>query len=130
MAVILYTSKEVPMMFIGHFHEVCEMIDNAFNDYYSTEYILLLLWISCSNDSMNSWLNKSSPGFMTFPCNHQKQNVVPCYQSKTIIEHKNVTYKGHLCPIVVKSSLAPKEPASQQIIHKPYRELKSSSPDT
>ena len=29
------------------------------------------------------------------------------YQSKTIMEHKNVTYDGQLRPIIVKSNIVP-----------------------
>jgi hypothetical protein len=52
------------------------------------------------------------------------------YQSKNISDHKNVSYEGHLCPIIVKSQRAPNAQATQHIIHRHYEELKSSSPDS
>ncbi len=52
------------------------------------------------------------------------------YQSKTITEHKHVTYDGQLRPIIVKSNLVPNAQVRQQIIHRHYEELKSSSPDS
>jgi hypothetical protein len=64
MATIRYTSKDAPLMFVDRFHEVCEMID-AFNDHYSTEY--MPSWLSCIDESMNTWLNKFCPGFMALP---------------------------------------------------------------
>jgi hypothetical protein len=65
MVVIRYTSKEEPLLFIDHFHEVLEMI-NAFNDHYSLEY--LLLWLLCLDESMNTWLNKFCPRFIALQC--------------------------------------------------------------
>ena len=37
----------------------------SFNDHYASEY--RLLWLSCLDESMNSWLNKFCPGFMSLP---------------------------------------------------------------
>ena len=64
MATIHYTSKEAPLLFVDRFHKVREMID-AFNDHYSLEY--LPSWLSCINESMNTWLNKFCPGFIALP---------------------------------------------------------------
>ena len=61
---IRYTSKEAPLLFVDRFHEISEMID-AFNDHYSSEY--KPLWLNCIDKSMNSWLNKFCPGFMSLP---------------------------------------------------------------
>ena len=58
------TSKEAPLLFVDRFHEIREMID-AFNDHYFSEY--KPLWLNCMNESMNSWLNKFCPGFMSLP---------------------------------------------------------------
>jgi hypothetical protein len=53
------------------------------------------------------------------------------YQSKTISEHKNVSYEAHLCPIIVKVQRAPNEQATLQIIDRHYEEeLKSNCPDS
>jgi hypothetical protein len=65
MELIHYTSKEAPLLFVDRLHEVREMID-AFNDHYSSEY--KPLWLNCIDESMNSWLNKFCPGFMSLPC--------------------------------------------------------------
>jgi hypothetical protein len=64
MPVLKYTDKEAPTMFVDCFHKVRQMID-AFNDHYATEYSPL--WPSCINESMNIWLNKFCPGFMSLP---------------------------------------------------------------
>ena len=40
------------------------MID-AFNDHYATEYSPS--WLNCLDESMNVWLNKFCPGFMSLP---------------------------------------------------------------
>ncbi len=64
MATIRYTSKDAPLMFMDRFHEVRKMID-AFNNHYSTEY--MPSWLSCIDESMNTWLNKFCPGFMALP---------------------------------------------------------------
>ena len=61
---IRYMSKEAPLLFVDHFHEVPEMI-NAFNNHYSSKY--KPLWLSCIDEFMNLWLNKFCPGFMTLP---------------------------------------------------------------
>jgi hypothetical protein len=60
-------SKELPLLFVDCFHEVCEMID-AFNDHYSSEY--KPSWLNCIDRSMNLWLNKFCPGFMSLPRKH------------------------------------------------------------
>ena len=64
MAAIRYTNDEAPLFFVDRFHEVREMIE-AFNDHYSSEY--LPSWLSCIDESMNTWLNKFCPGFMCVP---------------------------------------------------------------
>jgi hypothetical protein len=64
MVAICYTSKEVSLLFVDRFHEVCNMI-NAHNEHYSSEY--KPSWLNCINESMNSWLNKFCPGFMSLP---------------------------------------------------------------
>ena len=45
-------------------------------------------------------------------------------------EYKNVTYDSQLCPINVKSNIAPNAKATHQIDHRHYEQLKSSSPDS
>jgi hypothetical protein len=65
MAAIRYTSKEVPLLFVGRFDEVHEMI-NAFKEHYSSQY--KPLWLNCINELMNSWVNKFCPGLMSLPC--------------------------------------------------------------
>jgi hypothetical protein len=52
------------MMFIDCFHKVRQLID-AFNEHYATEYSPL--WLSCIDESMNIWLNKFCPAFMSHP---------------------------------------------------------------
>ena len=52
------------------------------------------------------------------------------YQSKTICEHRNVSYEAHLCPIIVKVQRAPNAQATLQIVDRHYEELKSSRPDS
>ena len=64
MHALRYTNKEAPLLFLDRFHEVRQMID-AFNDHYSKGY--KPSWLSCLDESMNSWLNKFCPGFMTLP---------------------------------------------------------------
>ena len=64
MEAIRYTSKEAPLLFVDRFHEIREMID-AFNNHYASEY--RPSWLSCLDESMNSWLNKFCPGFMSLP---------------------------------------------------------------
>ncbi len=64
MSALKYTDKEPPLTFVDRFHEVRRMID-GFNDHYASEYIPL--WLSCINESMNVWLNKFGPGFMSLP---------------------------------------------------------------
>ena len=59
-----YTDKEAPLFFLDRFQKVCQMID-AFNDHYSKGY--KPSWLSCINESMNSWLNNFCPGCMTLP---------------------------------------------------------------
>ncbi len=55
-------------------------------------------------------------------CENHRFHVI--YQSKTITEHKHVTYDGQLRPIIVKSNLVPNAQVRQQIIHRHYEELK------
>lgn len=67
MTALKCTDREPPVLFIHHFHEVRLMI-NAFNDHYedySLEY--LPSWLSCLDKSMNRWLNKFCPGFVSLP---------------------------------------------------------------
>ena len=52
---IRYTDHPPPSAFVDRFHEVRQMI-NAFNDHYEENYILS--WLSCLDESMNSWLDK------------------------------------------------------------------------
>jgi hypothetical protein len=52
------------------------------------------------------------------------------YLSKTICEHKNVSYEAHLCPIIVEVQRAPNAQAALQIVDRHYEELKSSRPDS
>jgi hypothetical protein len=59
---VRYTSKEEPLLFVDHFHEIREMID-AFNIHYPSKY--KPSWLSCINKSMNSWLNKFCLRFMS-----------------------------------------------------------------
>ncbi len=62
---ISFTDKEMPTGFVDWFHEVRQMLD-AFNDHYDRNYVAS--WMSCLNESMNSWLSKFCPGFMCVPC--------------------------------------------------------------
>jgi len=64
MSALKYTDKEAPTTFVDRFHEVRQMID-AFNKHYESEYSPS--WLSCINESMNVWLNKFCPGFMSLP---------------------------------------------------------------
>ncbi len=59
-----YTDQVEPMLFQDRFHEVRQMID-TFNEHYEREYSPA--WLSCLDESMNSWLNKFCPGFMVCP---------------------------------------------------------------
>jgi hypothetical protein len=52
------------------------------------------------------------------------------YQSKTICEHKNVSYEAHLCPIIVKVQRAPSAQEKLQIVDRHYEELKYSRPNS
>ena len=61
---IRYTDVVEPLLFIDRFHEVRQMI-RAFNDHYAVEYSPA--WLSCLDESMNSWLKKFCPGFMICP---------------------------------------------------------------
>ena len=61
-----YTDLPPPSAFVDRFHKVCQMI-NASNDHYEENYIPS--WLSCLDESMNSWLDKFCPGFMTAPRN-------------------------------------------------------------
>ena len=61
---IRYTDKEEPLFFLDKFHEVRQMID-AFNNHYAMGH--KPSWLNCIDESMNSWLNKFCPGFMTLP---------------------------------------------------------------
>ncbi len=61
---IQYTDQLAPILFVDKFHEVCQMI-YEFNKHYEQEYTPS--WMNCINESMNSWMNKFCPGFMTLP---------------------------------------------------------------
>ena len=61
---IKYTDKEAPTIFVDWFHEVRQTID-SFNDHYASEYSPS--WLSCIDESMNVWLNKFCPSFMSLP---------------------------------------------------------------
>ena len=60
-----YTSIDPPP-FVDRFHDVREMID-AFNDHYSGPDGYSPSWLNCLDESMNSFLNKFCPGFMSVP---------------------------------------------------------------
>lgn len=60
---IRYTDKPPPD-FVDRFYDVRQMID-AFNQHYAEEYIPS--WLNCLDESMNSWLDKFCPGFMSVP---------------------------------------------------------------
>ena len=62
-AAMRYTNRPPPS-FVDRFHEVREMIDD-FNLHYEAEYSPS--WLSCLDESMNSWLDKFCPGFMSVP---------------------------------------------------------------
>ncbi len=52
------------------------------------------------------------------------------YQSKTICEHKNVSYEAHLCPIIVKAQRAPNARSTLKIVNRHYEDLKSRRADS
>ena len=62
-AAMRYTNI-APPPFQDRFHDVREMIE-AFNDHYAKSYIPS--WLNCLDESMNSWLCKHCPGFMSVP---------------------------------------------------------------
>ncbi len=64
MSALKYTDKEPPSTFVDRFHKVRRMID-GFNDHDASEYSPS--WLSCIAESMNVWLNKIGPGFMSLP---------------------------------------------------------------
>ncbi len=64
MGAIRYTNAASPLLFDDRFHNVRQMI-GAFNDHYEREYSPA--WLSCLDESMNTWLNKFCPGFMICP---------------------------------------------------------------
>ena len=61
---IQYTDQTPPILFVDKFHEVRQMI-YEFNKHYEQEYTPS--WMNCIDESMNSWMNKFCPGFMTLP---------------------------------------------------------------
>ncbi|KAL7462616.1 hypothetical protein ACHAXS_004556 [Conticribra weissflogii] len=61
---IRYTNQPAPTDFEDKFHDVRQMID-AFNNHMAANY--LPSWLSCLDESMNTWLNKYCPGFMVVP---------------------------------------------------------------
>ena len=56
-----FTNKPSPS-FLDRFHDVWQMINN-FNEHYLENYTPS--WLSCINESMNSFLDKFCPGFMS-----------------------------------------------------------------
>lgn len=62
-AAMRYTNLDPPP-FVDRFHDVREMID-AFNNHYAAQYIPS--WLNCLDESMNSWMDKWAPGFMSVP---------------------------------------------------------------
>ena len=58
-----YTDKDSPN-FLDRFHDVRQMID-AWNEHMLTEYCPS--WMSCGDESMNSWMDATCPGFMCVP---------------------------------------------------------------
>ena len=60
---IRYTDRPPPA-FVDRFHKVRQMID-AFNDHYANEYAPS--WLSCLDESMNSWIDTFCLGFMSVP---------------------------------------------------------------
>jgi hypothetical protein len=61
---IRYTNLDPPTAFKDKFHDVRQM-KNAFNQHYQDNYTPS--WLSCLDESMNTWLNKYCPGFMVVP---------------------------------------------------------------
>ncbi len=61
---IRYTNQPVPTDFEDKFHDVRQLID-AWNDHMKESYTPS--WLSCLDESMNTWLNKYCPGFMVVP---------------------------------------------------------------
>jgi hypothetical protein len=64
MCAILYTDNAEPLLFVDKFHKVQAMI-KAFNEHYKRDYSPV--WLSCLDESMNTWLNIFCPGFMVCP---------------------------------------------------------------
>ena len=62
-AAMRYTDIEPPP-FLDRFHDMRQMQD-AFNEHYEREYSPS--WLSCLDESMNPWLDKYCPGFMSVP---------------------------------------------------------------
>jgi hypothetical protein len=58
-----FTDKEPPP-FVDRFHEVRQMIA-AFNEHYGEEYCPS--WLNCLDESVNPFMDKNCPGFMTIP---------------------------------------------------------------
>ena len=52
------------------------------------------------------------------------------YQSKTIREHKYVSYDAQLCPVIAKGQRAPNAQLTHQIVNLHHEDLKSSGPDS
>jgi hypothetical protein len=65
-AAIRYTDVPPPTGFEDRFHDVRQLI-GAFNDHYHYQENYTPSWLSCLDESMNSWLNKKCPGFMVVP---------------------------------------------------------------
>ncbi len=64
MGALRYTDVAKPLLFVDQFHELRQMIE-AFNQHYEREYSPA--WLSCIDESMNSWLNKFCLGFLICP---------------------------------------------------------------
>ena len=60
-----FTNKTSPS-FLDRFHDVRQMKNN-FNEHYLENYTPS--WLSCLNESMNSFLDKVFTGFMSVPRN-------------------------------------------------------------
>ena len=58
-----YTAKDTSNV-LDRFHDVRQMID-AWNEHMTMEYCPS--WMSCGDESMNSWMDATCPGFMCVP---------------------------------------------------------------
>lgn len=62
-AALWYTNNNPPA-FLDHFFDVIEMTD-SYNDHMLYEYIAS--WLNCLDESINPFLDKDCPGFMSVP---------------------------------------------------------------